>query len=302
MIPLSTEFSISLFFCKLGPRGKLRRFKNRGEGSAKAEKKGRRRRLRQRDRKKLLQIQPSEGEKQKKKKKKKKKKKTPPPSPSPSFSTAMLATTPLPVAAGPGSGSALRSAVPMAPGAPSRRPSRRNAPLPTTTTKAAAAAFARSTTAAASRAPTARRRPLSSPPAAGYVGTEWLVSHADKEAREESVLGVETRSPLFHFLWRVGGHAFRRLFLSVLALLPPSLPPSLIFFFSIVCSLLMKKKKKKLQRLPLLQQHVHRRPRRPRRHGPEPGPQRRREGLPHLGVQQVRGQDRRVRLARRQGR
>ena len=73
MIPLSTEFSISLFFCKLGPRGKLRRFKNRGEGSAKAEKKGRRRRLRQRDRKKLLQIQPSEGEKQKKKKKKKKK-------------------------------------------------------------------------------------------------------------------------------------------------------------------------------------------------------------------------------------
>ena len=83
----------------------------------------------------------------------------------------------------------------------------------------------------------------------------------------------------------------------------PSLPPSLAHFFLYNRLLLAtEKKKKKLQRFPLLQQHVHRRPRRPRRHGPEPGPQRRREGLPHLGVQQVRGQDRRVRLARRQGR
>ena len=113
----------------------------------------------------------------------------------------MLAATPLAVAAGQGSGSALRSAVPLASGVPSRRPSLRNAPP---STKAAALARSSPATTAASRAPTARRRPLSSPPAAGYVRGWSLVSHVDQKSIKKSALRAETRSPLFPF-WFLGG-------------------------------------------------------------------------------------------------
>lgn len=210
----------------------------------------------------------------------------------------MLASTSLPVAAGPSSGSALRSALPtMASRAPSRHPLRRNAPA----TKATAFVRSTATTTAASHASAGRGRPLSSPPAAGYVGRGFLVSPTDENLHKEIAFRVHKRSPLiqlfeppclFFSLRRRAGRPRQREEASSFDLSSRSF----FHFFSSKTFLFL------LQLLLSFRQHVHRRTHRPRRHGPEPGPQRCREGLPYLGLQQVRGQDRRVRLTRHQGR